>query len=198
MTKFDPEQSLCESWSIGRLRPWLQLVADREIPDRLRGRVDPSDIVQQALLKAWQGESQFQGDSHEQRLAWLRVIVKNTIRDQHRHLFNTQRRGGDQERLATEAFTADTPGLAEIAVAKGPTVSAEMISVEESLALAMALESLPEEQQQVIHMRHLDRMTHAEIAERLGKSETAVRMLWVRGLRKLQRQSPNALRSLTA
>ncbi len=54
----DPEQRLCESWSIGRLRPWLQMVAERELPVRLRGRLDASDVVQQTLLKAWQGESQ--------------------------------------------------------------------------------------------------------------------------------------------
>ena len=82
----DPEKRLCESWSIGRLRPWLQMLAERELSDRLRGRVDASDIVQQTLLKAWQGESQFKGETQEQRLAWLRTILKNTIRDQHRRL----------------------------------------------------------------------------------------------------------------
>jgi DNA-directed RNA polymerase specialized sigma24 family protein len=53
------------------------MIADRELPERLRGRVDSSDIVQQTLLKAWQGESQFAGETHEQRMAcmlWVRAL----------------------------------------------------------------------------------------------------------------------------
>lgn len=182
----DPETHLRESWSIGRLRPWLQLIAGRELPEALRGRVDTSDVVQQTLIKAWQGESQFQGTTHEQRLAWLRMIVKNTIRDQHRKILGTQRRGHGREQNATDLLGSDAPGLARHAIANTHTASGSLIAAEDSLALAAALEQLPDDQRHVIERRHLDGRSYADIAAELNKTEAAARMLWVRALRRLQ------------
>lgn len=182
----DPEQELCKSWSIGRLRPWLQMIADRELPAQLRGRVDPSDIVQQTLMKAWQGESDFAGSTQEQRLAWLRSIMKNAIRDQHRRLFGADKRGAGREQLATDVAMAGNNGLDFQAIAHDPTASSEMAAAEDALALANAIEKLPLEQRRVIELRHFSNLSYAMIAEQLNKSEPAVRMLWVRALRSLQ------------
>ncbi len=183
----DPEQKLCKSWSIGRLRPWLQTIADRELPARLRGRIDPSDIVQQTLMKAWEGESDFHGSTQEQRLAWLRTIMKNTIRDQHRRLLGSVKRGSGREQLATELFTEDKPGLSAFASAQGPTASDEVVALEDALTLAKAMEQLPLEQRRILELRHFDNLSHAAIAKQLNKTEPAVRMLWVRALRSLQK-----------
>lgn len=185
----DPEQRLCESWSIGRLRPWLQMVADRELPDRLRGRVDASDIVQLALLKAWQGEADYAGETHEQRLAWLRTIVKNTIRDHQRRLLGTDKRGNGREYAATDVFDQQGPGLSQHATDGGPTVSGKLIAAEQWLALEQSLSQLPNEQRRVIELRHFDELSFAQIAEQMDKSEPATRMLWVRALRNLQQSS---------
>ncbi len=184
--KPDPEQELCKSWSIGRLRPWLQMIADRELPAQLRGRVDPSDIVQQTLMKAWQGESDFAGSTHEQRLAWLRSIMKNAIRDQHRRLFGADKRGAGREQLATDVAMAGNNGLDFLAMARDPNASSEMAAAEDALALANAIEKLPLDQRRVIELRHFSNLSYAMIAEQLNKSEPAVRMLWVRALRNLQ------------
>ena len=182
----DPEQRLCDSWSIGRLRPWLQMVAERELSDRLRGRVDASDIVQQTLLKAWQGESQFNGATHEERLAWLRTILKNTIRDHHRRLFGSHKRGSGRELAATDLFRTGDPGLSQYAIERGPTVSGELVAVEEWNQLERSLARLSDEQRRVIEMRHFEELGFSEIAMRMNKSDPAVRMLWVRALRNLQ------------
>ena len=183
----DPEKQLCESWSIGRLRPWLQMVTERELPARLRGRLEASDVVQQALVKAWQGESDFAGSTHEERLAWLRTVLKNTIRDQQRRLLGTQKRGGNREYLATELAQDDDVGVE--AVANDPTVSHVLIAQEESKQLSQLLSLLPDDQRRVIQLRHVDGLSHDSTAQRLGKSSAAVRMMWVRALRNLRRLS---------
>jgi RNA polymerase sigma-70 factor (ECF subfamily) len=183
----DPEQRLCESWSIGRLRPWLHTVAERELPAQLRGRIDASDVVQQALLKAWQGESQFKGDTHEQRLAWLRVIVKNTIRDHQRRLLGTDRRGAGREQAATDLLPPDDPGLSQYAIMPGPTVSGELVAAEQWRELQQLLTQLAPEQRQVILLRHIEELSFPDIAKQMNKSDAAVRMLWVRALRSLQK-----------
>ncbi len=185
----DPEQCLCESWSIGRLRPWLQMVAERELSDRLRGRVEASDIVQQTLLKAWQSESQFKGESHEERLAWLRIILKDTIRDHHRRLLGSTKRGSGREQAATDLFANGELGLSQYAIEPAPSVSGELVAVEEWIELEMSLAQLTDEQRRIVEMRHFEELSFAEIAGRMNKSDPAVRMLWVRALRNLQQAS---------
>lgn len=185
MTK-DPEQRLCESWSIGRLRPWLQMVAERELSDRLRGRVDASDIVQQTLLKAWQGESQYKGATQEQRLAWLRTILKNTIRDHHRRLIGSSRRGSGREQAATDLFSPGDVGLSQYAVMTGPTVSGDLVAAEDWQVLEQSMAQLSDDQRTVIELRHFKELSFADIARHMNKSDPAVRMLWVRALRSLQ------------
>ena len=64
--------------------------------------------------------------------------------------------------------------------------------------LADALEQLPQDQRRVIELRHFDELSHAAIASKLNKSEAAVRMLWVRGLRSLQKLHQQANRSQRA
>ena len=46
------EQQLSASWSIASLRPWLRMIAERELPASLRGRVGAFDVVPQTLLDA--------------------------------------------------------------------------------------------------------------------------------------------------
>lgn len=182
----DPEQRLCQSWSIGRLRPWLQMVAERELSDGLRGRIDASDIVQQTLLKAWQRESQFNGETHEERLAWLRAILKNTIRDHYRRLNGSTKRGSGREQAATDLFAPGNPGLSQVAIERAPTASGELVVAEEWNQLYRSLARLSGEQRRVIELRHFEELSFAEIAVRMNKSDPAVRMLWVRALRNLQ------------
>ena len=183
----DPEKQLCESWSIGRLRPWLQMIADRELPARLRGRLEASDVVQQTLIKAWQGESKFSGTTHEERLAWLRVVLKNTIRDQQRRLLSTQKRAGNREYLTTELAGHDESPPPVIG--NDSTASQALIAREQTQQLTAMMDRLPEDQRLVIQLRHFKGMTHESIAKQQNKSPAAIRMLWVRGLKNLRKIS---------
>lgn len=94
------ERQLSSSWSLGSLRPWLKIVAERELPAGLRGRVEASDIVQQTLLDAWRGLGGFRGKTQAERLAWLRMILRRVVLQEGRSRFGTQKRGG--ERLQSE------------------------------------------------------------------------------------------------
>ena len=64
--------------------------------------------------------------------------------------------------------------------------SDQAVRHEEAAALAEALSRLPDDMQQALLGRHLDGLSHAELARTLGRSETAVRMLYLRALRRLR------------
>ena len=183
------EDQLRSTWSIGPLRPWLMMLAERQLAGRLKGKLDASDIVQQALLDAWQGRDGFEGSTHGERLAWLRVILTRVIIRRDRELFRTQKRGEGREQLLQAAIDQSSFCIEKLAVSSEPDPGVAADRAEQSLQLAATLTRLPEDYRTVLVLRHLEGLSHAEIAVRMGRSVAAIRMLWVRALEALKSAS---------
>ena len=130
--KDDPESGLRQSWSIGPLRSWLVQIAKRELPKDLQGKLDPSDIAQQTMLDAWRGEKGFQGNTHAQRLAWLRVILRRVVLQHHRKAMAVKR-GEGGERAVTDAISQASIRIEEIAAGKEPQPDEGVVDAEKSL-----------------------------------------------------------------
>lgn len=183
------EDQLRHTWSIGPLRPWLLVLAERQLSGRLKGKLDASDIVQQALLDAWQGRDGFEGTTHGERLAWLRVILTRVIMRRDRELFRTQKRGEGREQLLQAAIDQSSLCLEKLAVSSEPDPGVAADRAEQSLQLAATLAQLPQDYRTVLTLRHLDGLSHAEIADRMGRTLPAIRMLWIRALEALKSAS---------
>ena len=184
----DAESSLRHTWSIGPLRPWLKMLAERQLPVALRGKVDPSDIVQQALVDAWRGRDQFRGTTHAERLAWLRTILTRAIMRNDRDLLKTAKRGQGIEKTLQSAIDRDSVRMETLAIGDEPSPGSNADRAEQTLLLAAALGNLPEDYRVVLTLRHIDGKSHDEIASHLGRSSAATRMLWVRALEALKRE----------
>src|SRR4051812_38290154 len=65
----------------GSYRNYLRLVARTGLGAALRGKADPSDLVQETLLKAHQHFAQFQGATEPELVAWLRQILARNLAD---------------------------------------------------------------------------------------------------------------------
>src|SRR5438874_621284 len=79
------------SQALERFRDYLRLLAGLQVGPRLRVKVDPSDLVQQTLLKAHQARDQFRGASSGEMSAWLRQILARTLADAARDLGRERR-----------------------------------------------------------------------------------------------------------
>ena len=169
-----------------RYEAWLKLLARREIDSRFAGKFSESDAVQQTLLEAWRCWDRFRGQDEPQRLAWLRQILAHQLAHLARHFGATQKRSVEREVTLDESLAQSARGLERLASGGGETPSEIAVRREEQLTLARALETLPPDYREVLVLRHLDDLSHETIAERLGRTPGAVRMLWVRALAALR------------
>ncbi len=95
--------SIFESIALDKHRDYLLSLAGRALPDRYRGRLDASDIVQKTLLNAYAAKSTYHGQTEGQQVAWLRQILLNTVaqatRNLRAHKRNTLLRGATKFHL---------------------------------------------------------------------------------------------------
>src|SRR5262249_40547102 len=75
-------------------RNYLRLLARTGLDASLQSKADPSDVVQDALLKAFQCFGQFRGSSDAEMAGWLRQILARCLADFVRHYRTGRRRVG--------------------------------------------------------------------------------------------------------
>jgi len=80
-----------------RLRPlesyrqYLHALARLQIHDEVQSKLDPADVVQQALLAAHRARDQFRGTTGAEQAKWLRTILANTLAQELRKLLSGKR-----------------------------------------------------------------------------------------------------------
>ncbi len=171
--------------ALERFRDYLRLLARLQLDGRLQAKLDPSDLVQMTLLKAYQARAQYRGSSPAEQAAWLRQILANTLANAVRDLGRGKRDLALERSL--EASLADSSSRLEgwlAAEQSSPSQQAERN--EQLLQLAEALAQLPEVQREVLLLRHCQGWSLADIARHLGRSRPAVASLLRRGLKQLR------------
>ncbi|HVC96122.1 MAG TPA: sigma-70 family RNA polymerase sigma factor [Pirellulales bacterium] len=169
---------------LGLYRNYLRLLARTQIKVVLRGRLDPSDLVQEVLANAFERFDQFKGATEGELTQWLRKILVRQLADQVKG-HQSQKRDVRRE-LSLDALDRSVVEAEGILVSRLSSPSSQAARRERSVLLADALEQLPADYREVIILRHLERVEFSEIARRMGRSAGAVRMLWVRALEKLR------------
>lgn len=169
-------------------RGYLLLVANQELEAGLRGKMGPSDLVQDTFLQAQAHLASFRGTSEAEVLAWLKQILRHQLIDVRRRYRRARKRqlarevplpggGGESGRQVGADLVADL---------KSP--GAEAIAREQAEALRQALLPLPDDYQEVIRLRNLERLSFAEIGQHMQRSAEAVRKLWARAIERLQHE----------
>src|SRR5262249_35843416 len=148
---------------------YLTLLARLQVGRRLRGKLDPSDLVQETFLKAHRDFARFRGDTEPEFVAWLRQILAAGLAGQVRRYLGTQGRDPRLERQLEGELEQSSRALDGGLMAPGSTPSQQAARREQAVLLADALERLPAHYREVIILHHLEGLTLSQTARRLGR-----------------------------
>jgi RNA polymerase sigma-70 factor (ECF subfamily) len=166
-----------------RLRRMIAVRLDR----RLAARVDPSDVVQEALAEAARRLDTY---LHERPLPfypWLRQIAWERLVKMHRRHLHTGRRNVNREEPGVLNLPDESAAeLAQRLLAPNSSPSAQMGRREQNERVRAALAALPESDRDVLVLRFLEDLSTADAAAVLGVSSSAVKMWLVRALQRLR------------
>ena len=168
-----------------RYRGYLTMLARRQTNRKLQLRVSASDLVQETLFDACRQIGQFRGRQPSELAAWLRTILARRLADQFRH-HGAAKRDFRREQAIEGALYQSSVDIGRALADSTPCVSSQAAAAEQVVLLAAAIDQLPEDYREVIILREIERLSFADVAERLDRSTGAVRMLWVRALEKLR------------
>lgn len=170
-------------------RNYLTILATTQLDRRLRRRMNPSDLVQEAMLAAHCDFAKFRGATERELLAWLRQILINCLH----HAIETHvkaqmrdiRREAPLEAVGA-ALDRSVANMAQLFADQGPSPSAPLQQRERTVAFANQLAKLRPEYRDVIVLRNLQGLSFDEIAERMDRKSGAIRMLWLRAIEKFK------------
>jgi RNA polymerase sigma-70 factor (ECF subfamily) len=165
-------------------RPYLLLIANKDLSPQVRGKTDASDVVQETLIAVQKDIAQFRGRDEGDFLAWVRGILINDLMETRRRHCHTAKRDVGREVPLDGDSVAGRPAI-EI-VGQGISPSSEAIAKEEADALAWAMCQIPDHYREVIQLRNWEELSFEEIGTRIGRSAEATRKLWSRAVLQLQ------------
>jgi RNA polymerase sigma-70 factor (ECF subfamily) len=164
-----------------RLRQMIAVRIDR----RLAARVDPSDVVQEALAEAAQKLSGYLRDRPLPFYPWLRRLAWERLIELYRAHILAQKRSVTREEPQVMALPDDSAmELANRLFARGSSPLAQLLRVEQRGRVQAALLRLPSRDREVLILRHLEQLSTSEMAAVMGTTEGAAK---VRHLRALER-----------
>jgi RNA polymerase sigma-70 factor (ECF subfamily) len=153
----------------------------------LAGRVDASDVVQDVLLEASRRLDDYLANPAMPFHLWLRHMAMDHVIDAHRRHRKAQRRSLDREQSIRPAL-ADSSSLDLSAAFLDHELTPASAAMKQEMQrrLQSAIAELPDDDREVIVMRHVEQLSNQEVAAALNLSEAAASMRHLRALRRLR------------
>jgi RNA polymerase sigma-70 factor (ECF subfamily) len=167
-----------------RLKRMVRLRLDR----RLQGRLDASDVLQEAFLDVQRKAADYAARPDLPAYLWLRLVTAERLLVLHRHHLGTRMRDAAQEVSLCPGGSpaASTHSLANLLLGRLTSPTQAAVRAERQLRLQEALNGMDPIDREVLALRHFEELSNAEAAAVLGLSKTASSNRYVRALKRLK------------
>lgn len=167
-------------------RLW-RLVSFRLHP-KLRGRVDPDDVLQDAWMRAVERIDYFLRDASRSAFVWFRMIVCQTLVETHRRHMGAEKRSAAKEFSMSQKFDSQSTSSSLAFHLQGhlTSPSSALSRAETAKQLDAILESMSDIDREVLALRHFEQLSNTETALVLEMSEQAASIRYIRALKRLK------------
>ena len=167
-----------------RLRNMVRLRLDQ----RVHGRLDPSDILQEAYLDVARRFPEYVAAPTVPFYLWLRALTGQRLVDVHRqHLGAQMRDAGREVSLYRGALPeASSASLAQQILAGLTSPSQAAIRAEMQMQLQDVLNNMDPKDLEVVVLRHFEELNNVETANVLGIDTSAASKRYIRAIRRLK------------
>lgn len=180
------ERALDELFS--RYRSRLKRMVHLRLNRRLQGRVDDSDVVQEAYLDVARKLPEYAADPQAPFFLWLRNLTGLKLAEVHRRHLGTQMRDADQEvSLYRGALPeANSMSLAAHLLGTITTASEAAIKAETRIFVQEALNAMDPVDREILALKHFEQLSTSEIAQVLGMSKAGAGGRYLRAIKRLR------------
>jgi RNA polymerase sigma-70 factor, ECF subfamily len=174
------------SWRelVGRHHDRLRRMVALRLDPRLRGRVDPSDVLQETYTDAVRQLPAYLEAPPLPFFLWLRQLAGTRLAKAHRHHLGTQ--GRDVRREVGLIPEASSAALADGLLGREGRPSEAAMRDELRDRLLAALDGMNPLDREMLALRHFEQLGNAEAARVLGLSVAAASKRYVRALERLR------------
>lgn len=166
------------------MRPELTQYVRQRLGRTLLRRMDPEDVVQQALLEAVRRSDEWRVATTYTLRVWVMLLVSQCLDETRRRNLGTQKRDARRERRIESGSSPDA--LARRWASEQTGVSHGARWEELRVAMESALAGLEEQDRRVLVMRHFDGLSNEEVAALLGITAGASSKRYQRALERLR------------
>jgi RNA polymerase sigma-70 factor, ECF subfamily len=172
-----------------RLRRMVKLRMDR----RLQGRLDASDVLQEAFLDVARRAGEYRTDPKMPVFLWLRLITGQRLMALHRKHLGAQMRDAAQEVSLHRGALPPASSISIAAMLLGritsPTRAASRAEMQ--VRLQDVLNSMDPIDREILTLRHFEELGNRETAQVLGITKSAASSRYIRAVMRLKKELAN-------
>jgi len=179
-------QALATLFTIHQER--LERMVCLRLDPRLRGRIDPGDVLQEAFIEASERVGEYARETKVSLFVWLRGLTGQKLVDLTRHHLGTKMRSAGKEvsfdRGGVPEASTDSLVLHLLGRLNSPSQAA--IRAETRLVIQEALNAMDPIDREILTLRHFELLSNLETSQSLGLSPAAASTRHLRAIRRLK------------